>query len=273
MIDLHVHSSASDGLFTPRQVVELALAKGLRAIALTDHDTVDGVADAVAAAEGTRLTVVPGVEISSDMGGYEIHLLGYLVDYADGDFRDALVEFRRARFERAIEMVDKLRKLGVTLSWERVQELSDGGAIGRPHLAQALVEAGYVHSTQEAFDRYLGRGRPAFVARQKVSPGQALELIRQAKGVPVLAHPWGATVFVSGLVSDGLAGLEVYYTGYAPEQVAQLQRLAQRHGLVCTGGSDFHGAAILPDNRLGGVAVPRGCLAALRARAAPRATA
>ncbi|MHB0856621.1 MAG: PHP domain-containing protein [Anaerolineae bacterium] len=267
MIDLHVHTSASDGLYTPRQVIELALAKGLRTIAITDHDTVGGVAEAVAAAEGTGLAVIPGVEISSDMGGYEVHLLGYLVDYANSDFRDALVAFRRSRTERAIDMVAKLRALGVELSWDRVQELSDGGAIGRPHLAQALLEGGHVQSTQEAFDRYLGRGRPAFVARSKVSPGQALGLIRDARGVPVLAHPWGATVFVSGLVNDGLAGLEVYYAGYAPDQVARLERLARRHGLVCTGGSDFHGEALLPDNHLGGVKVPPACLAALYQRA------
>jgi 3',5'-nucleoside bisphosphate phosphatase len=264
-IDLHIHTAASDGLHTPSEVVGLAQAAGLRTIAITDHDTLGGLAEAVAAARGTGLEVIRGVEISTEAPDAEVHILGYYVNDANQEFGTALVRLRNARMERAQAMLNKLQALRITLSWSRVHELAQGGTVGRPHIARALQEAGYVSSVQEAFDRFLGRGRPAYVSRYKVTPAEAIRLIRLAEGVAVLAHPWELTALLPGLVAEGLAGLETYYANYAPEVKAILRRQAEHYGLLCTGGSDFHGLDLLPENRLGTGKVPPECLAALRA--------
>ncbi len=265
-VDLHLHTVVSDGLHTPAEIVQMAHAKGLRVISISDHDTVDGIAEAQQAALGTGVEVIPGVEVSTDVDVLEIHILGYFVDYADEEFVSELARFRASRLERARTMLSKLRDLGVPVSWERVKEIAGDGVVGRPHVARAMLEAGHVGSSQEAFDLYLGRGKPAYVPRLKMTPAGAMHLIRKAGGLPVLAHPWGVTAILSDLVREGLVGLEAYYTGYSAEMSDHLCRLARQYDLVCTGGSDFHGLDLLPDNRLGQVYVPDECVEALRER-------
>lgn len=250
MIDLHIHSTASDGSLRPAEVVRLAKKQGLKAIALTDHDTVDGVAEAVAAGEEVGLEVVPGVEISARCPHGTMHILGYFVNYASERLGERLAVLKKARAERNPQIIAKLNRLGIPITMAQVAELSGGGQIGRPHIARALYEGGYVPNLQDAFDIYLRNGGLAHVSKFRFPPEEAIAMIQEAKGIPVLSHP-----FTLGLNSPkdlealllelqdlGLAGLEVYYPEHTPEQEALYLRLARQLGLLITGGSDFHGA-------------------------------
>ncbi|NLG27580.1 MAG: PHP domain-containing protein [Chloroflexi bacterium] len=264
--DLHIHTTTSDGLHTPSDVVAMACKIGLRVIAITDHDAVEGVAEARAAAAGTGLQVIAGVEISASIDETECHVLGYFVDDDDAVLREQLARFRTARVDRVERMLGRLSELGMTLGFDHVQEIAGDGSIGRPHIARAMVEAGYVQDPKQAFERYLSRGRPAYVPRLKVTPVQALQMIRAAGGLPVLAHPWELQAIVPSLVPAGLVGLEAYYAGYNAAGTALLVQLAERHGLLCTGGSDFHGLALSPANALGACHLPASAVEALLAR-------
>lgn len=279
-IDLHTHTTASDGRYPPAALVDLAVARGVEVLAVTDHDSTEGVAAAQARGRERGLEVWPGVEISTDLPQAEVHILGYFVDTTDPTFQATLRRLRESRRERAWRMVQRLADLGRPVSWERVVELAGGGAIGRPHIAQAMVERGYVASIREAFERYLGRGGPAYVERYKLTPVEAVRLIRQARGLPALAHPLFIGGAVAGgqpaveallpdLVAAGLVGLEVYYPGYDETAQAYLLALAARYDLVPTGGSDFHGR---DDGHgdLGSVDVPLESVARLRALAVQR---
>lgn len=263
-IDLHIHTTISDGLHPPSEIVSLARTAGLHTIAITDHDAVEGIPEALAAAEGGGLEVLAGVEVSADMGHAEIHILGYLIDWRDAELVESLALSRASRLERLDLMLERLRAIGIHVSREHVLALADGGSVGRPHVAMAMREGHHVETIQEAFDRYLAEGRPAYVPRAKMTPGEAIARIRAAGGLAVLAHPWGITSLVPELVKQGLAGLEVYYTGYTPAMSAELIAIAKLHGLVCTGGSDFHGLDTMPENLLGGVAVPSSCVEQLK---------
>jgi predicted metal-dependent phosphoesterase TrpH len=248
---------------------------GVTILALTDHDTTDGLAEAIAAGRTYGVEVIPGVEINTDVDAHEVHVLGYFVDPADPAFQAFLRQMRDGRLRRAEEMVRKLAALGVSVEWARVQRIAAGAAVGRPHVARALVEAGRVDTPQEAFERYLGRNGPAYVARLKLTPEEAVEVIARHGGVPVLAHPgWEASGpvidRVPQLVAHGLAGIEVYYPDHAPEMLAAYLAVAHRHGLVATGGTDFHGGAFATRVQLGSVAVPPEVVPALRARWAAR---
>ncbi|MGI8424132.1 MAG: PHP domain-containing protein [Chloroflexota bacterium] len=272
-VDLHVHTTASDGRLTPAQTVALALSRRLRVIALTDHDSTGGVDAALAAASGSSLVVIPGVEINTDTPKGEAHVLGYYVDHRDAVLQARLADRRRARFERGAGMVRKLHALGLAVSWERVQEIAgadEGGSVGRPHVARALQEQGYVSSVQDAFDRYIGRGGPAYVDYEKLTPEDAIAMIRAAGGLAVLAHPStieGLEDYLRELIGHGLAGLECYYGRYPAETVVGLVALAARVGLVATGGSDYHGSEQVTHNAtLGGTRVPDSVVTALRAR-------
>jgi len=241
----------------------MARQAGLQAIAITDHDTLEAIPAVLDAASGSEIEIIPGVEISCEAEAYDIHILGYHMDWHNAPLREALARSQFARVGRAQAMLERLRDLGIDLSWERVLELAGDGVIGRPHIAAALAESHHVGSVREAFDLYLGRDRPAFVSRAKLTPEEAIRLVRDAGGVPVLAHPWGLEQEIPGLVRAGLVGLEAYYGGYQEDVVANLRALASRHGLLVTGGSDFHGLAVIPDRPLGSTFVPVTCVQSL----------
>ncbi len=256
-VDLHLHSTASDGQYTPTELVHLALGEGLKVIALTDHDSTDGVQEALDAAKGTGLTVIPGVEISTDVPGeHEVHILGYCINCRYSPLQEELSKLRQSRFGRARLIVEKLAQVGCPIRWERVLALAGDGAVGRPHIAQAMVEAGYVDSVESAFRLYLGRGAVAYVPRPKLAPRDAVRLILDAGGVPVLAHPVHVLEHLPGLVRAGLRGLEVYYDGYEEAERRFLLGLARKHGLIATGGSDFHGLEVVPSAEIGAAGVP-----------------
>jgi predicted metal-dependent phosphoesterase TrpH len=243
--DLHIHSTASDGKLTPADVVLEAARRGLSFIALTDHDNIDGIASAQATARAfPALKIIPGVEISTDVPEGEVHVLGYFIDYTDAAFNAALDRFKNSRLKRGEKMVAKLGKLGIDIDWQRVKEIAGGSTIGRPHIAQAMLEKGYITSFKDAFSEYLGHGRPAYVEREKMTPKEAVELIIKAKGLPVLAHPLtlpDPEAMTAELKDGGLVGLETYYNGYTDEEIKRLLALAAKHELIVTGGSDYHG--------------------------------
>mgnify|MGYP003882781277 CR=1 FL=1 len=243
----------------------MARTIGLRAIAITDHETTLGVHPAQRAARGTGLIVVSGVEISTESTLGEVHILGYFVEPNGNGLEARLRQLREGRIERAQRMLAKLAALGMPLNWERVRELAAGESVGRPHIARAMLEQGYVSSIDEAFALYLGSQAPAYVARMRVTPAEAIRLIRQAKGVPVLAHPLHVNGLVPSLVKLGLQGLETSYTGYSPEEVHYLEEIARQHGLVPTGGSDFHGTDVTC-GELGGATTPFATVELLRRR-------
>jgi predicted metal-dependent phosphoesterase TrpH len=259
-IDLHTHSTASDGLFSPTELVQHASEAGLTLIGLTDHDTTNGVAEAQAAGARVGVAVIPGVEINTDLpdGQGEAHILGYYLDVNQPAFQDMLTALRDSREKRGKRMVQQLRDQGINVEWPRVRELAQG-TVGRPHVAHALIEAGYATDVSDAFARYLVQGKPGYVPRFKLSPEQAVQLIRSAQGVPSLAHPAGiarlAETILPALAEIGLLGLECYYGQYDDEAIARLLALANMHGLIPTGGSDYHGPNIHP-TPLGGRRVP-----------------
>ena len=267
-IDLHLHSTASDGIFTPTELVRLALDKGIQVIALTDHDTTQGIQEALDAARGTGLTVIPGVEVSTDVPGpHELHILGYHIDHHHLGLQQHLAALHHSRLDRARRMLDRLAQAGCPLSWERVAHLSHGGVIGRPHIAQALVDARYVDSVESAFRLYIGRGAPAYVERLKLDPEDVIEVILDAGGVPVLAHPSRVIEHIPALTRAGLVGIEAYYPTYPEPEQHYLAQLARKHKLIATGGSDFHGPGITGAADIGIVDVPYSAVEQLAAQA------
>jgi len=259
-VDLHLHSTVSDGRLSPAEVIRKAAEARLTIISLTDHDTVDGIVLALETAKTFPwLKVIPGVEISSYSPEGEIHVLGYFIDYTYPELQANLRRMRHSRQERAQGMIAKLKNLGLPIEWERVKEIAGGGSIGRPHLAQAMLEKGYIASFKEAFTKYIGGGGPAYVARDKMTPVEAVELILQASGLPVLAHPLTINdpePIIIELKAAGLVGIETHYGEYTAEEINKLDSLAERYGLIATGGSDYHGIDASTETMLGGVDVP-----------------
>ena len=256
-IDLHVHSNISDGTMTPEQVVKLAADSGLAAIALTDHDTIDGIEEAVKAGEEYGVKLIPGIEISAEYKGSDLHILGLGIDYKNKEFADKVALCRDSRDNRNLKMVEKINQQGFPLTWEIMVERFGNNSITRAHFAKYLLDEGYVQSKEEAFAKYLNPGCPCYVARQKVTPKEAIEMILGAGGHPVLAHPLLYKMspdridsLVVMLKEYGLQGIEALYSLNRPEDDAFLKKLAARHKLYITGGSDFHGA-IKPDISLG----------------------
>ena len=213
--DLHLHTTASDGRLEPKDLVKLAAKIGLDVIAITDHDTVDGVLPSLIAAEDyPSLTVIPGLEISTDVSDGEVHILGYFIDYTSRELGSALERFRNSRQGRARGMVSRLGDLGLDIDWQRVEEIAGDGSIGRPHIARAMLEKGYIATFEEAFNKYIGHGGPAYVAREKMLPEEAVELILRSQGLPVLAHPFTVNdpeTMIRNLNKVGLIGIEAYY--------------------------------------------------------------
>ena len=242
--DLHLHTTASDGRLEPKEIVSLAISVGLDVIAVTDHDTVDGVEPALkAASDSNLLKVIPGVEINTDVAKGEVHILGYFIDFTDKKLAATLRKLRDSRLGRAQKMIAKLGDLGMKIDWQRVSELAQGGTVGRPHISQALFEKGYVRSEKEAFDKYIGHNGPAYVERHKLLPDEAVKLILDAKGLPVLAHPADIAdleELVPKLKATGLIGLEIYYGNYGPKTIDRLAKIARQYDLVTTGGTDYH---------------------------------
>jgi 3',5'-nucleoside bisphosphate phosphatase len=241
--DLHCHTTASDGTLTPTQLVRMAKEKGLKAIGITDHDTVMGIAEATMAGKRFGVEIVPGVELNTDFDGTEVHILGYYPDLNSLVLQDALKNLREARSARVHLIITKLNSLGLNISEERVKEISGEGAIGRPHIAQALEEKGYVTDIKEAFERYIGQGGPAYVSRYKLTPEEGIKLIRQAHGVAVLAHPGliGRDDVIPSLINSGLLGIEVKHSKHSQEDEQRYSEFAQKYGMLITGGSDYHG--------------------------------
>lgn len=247
-VDLHVHSNKSDGSFSPKELVSYAIEKGLSAIALSDHDTTEGIEAAVNAARGTGLEVIPAIEFSTEYEGKDIHVLGLYIDYSGKEFKKYLKDFQDSRDLRNRKMCKKLTEHGVPVTYEEMCDYFPGSVLTRAHYAKYMWEKGFVKSMSEAFDRYIGDHAPCFLPREKVTPMQAVELILKAGGVPVLAHPILYHLsderldrLVARLKEAGLAGIEAIYSTYSPSEERQIRKLADKYDLLISGGSDFHG--------------------------------
>jgi predicted metal-dependent phosphoesterase TrpH len=273
-VDLHLHTTYSDGRLTSGELIQIAAEQGIGVIAITDHDTVNGIEPALLATECfPYVTVIPGVEINTDVHQGEVHILGYFVDYKNQSFLDTLASLRNSRKARAQKMLAKLSKLGINIEWERILELSDGGSVGRPHIAQALLEGQHVSTLQDAFERYIGRNGPAYAERDRLSPKEAVELIIKANGLPVIAHPASIKELdqmIIDLKQSGLVGIEVYYDNYDKDTIERLRQMAVKYDLIATGGSDFHGFEDDHETPLGEAIVPFECVQHLTALAQKR---
>ena len=274
-VDLHIHSTVSDGRFSPEEIIRKAAELGLTVIALADHDSVGGIMPALKAAKAFPwLKVIPCVEISTDISNGEVHVLGYFIDYTNRELRAVLERFRSSRRRRAQGMITKLADLGINVEWRRVQEIASGDSIGRPHIAQAMMEKGYINSLREAFTKYIGQGGPAHVEREKLTPVEAVELIVRANGLPVLAHPFTTNnpeAMVIELKEAGLIGIEAYSHGYTADESNKLISLADKYNLLVSGGSDYHGLEADNEAMFGSLDVPMESAERLMALAEQRA--
>jgi predicted metal-dependent phosphoesterase TrpH len=243
--DFHTHTTASDGRLTPTELVDLVVSQGVRYHALTDHDSTEGIPEARrAAAKHQNYTLIPGVEMGTDIEGAEVHMLGLYLFPEDDELQALLAKLREGRVGRGEGIVRKLRELGVMIEWERVQEIAGDASVGRPHVAAAILEKGYVKNVAEAFDKWIGRNGPAYVERDKMTPAEAVKCIVDRGGLACLAHPADLLVLdklLPELVAAGMAAMEVYYKDYAPDTVERLRQTAEQHGLIPLGGSDYHG--------------------------------
>lgn len=247
-LDLHLHTTHSDGSLAPAEVVALAHKVGVSSLAITDHDITTAIPEATEAGLALGIEVIPGIEISSLLGESELHMLGYFLDWQDSRLCERLEAARDSRHRRNPLIVAKLQALGIEITYDEVKAVAGSDSVGRPHIARVLMHKGVVHSAKEAFDRFLANGKPAYVARELPSPAEAIRWIKEAKGLAVLAHPtWikPADGALEGLVgqlkADGLDGIEVHYSTHTPRQTREYLGLAKQLGLLVTGGSDFHG--------------------------------
>lgn len=241
--DLHIHTTASDGTDTPDEVVAKAASIGLGYIAITDHDTLEGIASGLEAGKKHNVGVLAAIELSAEYKNKEVHILGYMIDVESKKFNDKIAFLRETRINRLYKIIDKLKGSNVFLEADRVFEIAGKGSVGRPHIARAMMEKGIVASVSEAFNFYLGYGKAGYVPREKYSASQAIDIILEAKGVPVLAHP-GANIdlsFIEILTNQGLKGIEVYHPSHDSRTSRECLRLAEKYNLIATGGSDYHG--------------------------------
>jgi len=259
-VDLHIHTSISDGRFSPQEIVERSARLGLSVIAICDHDNTNGIPPALKAAKAfQRLEVIPGVEISTYAPSNEVHVLGYFMDFNNSKLRNTLADSRNSRLERAKEMISKLNELDIDISWQQVQQVAGDSTVGRPHIARTMLDKGYIKSFKEAFDKYIGLGGPAYVERHKITPPQAVALIKEANGLPVLAHPLTINEpekMIIELKAAGLVGIEVYYNAYNKVERNTLALLANKYNLIASGGSDYHGLDDKAETMLGDAGVP-----------------
>lgn len=277
-LDLHLHTTHSDGSLPPAEVLALAQKAGVTALAITDHDITTGLPEAMEAGARLGIEIIPGVEISSRFGDNELHILGYFLEWRDPVLNQRLAGLRASRHDRNPRIIERLRALGHDITYDEVRELAGTESVGRPHIARVLMDKGYVTSAKEAFDRFLAQGKPAYVSRELPEPAEAIAWIRAARGVPVLAHPLWAKKDGEGLYqlceklkAEGLGGMEVHYSTHNPRQTADLLDIARRLDLLVTGGSDFHGLT-KPDIEVGvgrgGLTVPVKLLDPLKKAAA-----
>jgi 3',5'-nucleoside bisphosphate phosphatase len=280
-VDLHTHTTASDGALAPRDLVRLAVRHGVHVLAITDHDSTDGLAEAIEEArQHPPLTIVPGLEINCDVTDAagrtsEVHVLGFFVRHEEPWFQDFLREQRAERRARVHRIADRLAELGMPIDPAEVFALVREGSPGRPHVARVMVHHGYVKSVREAFERYLHANGPANAPRRRLTPEDAIRVIRKADGVPVLAHPgvMDRDDIIPGLIAAGLGGIEAYYAEHSAFQAAAYLQMCRAHGLVATGGSDYHGAHTGRVNPPGTPSVPMAAWEALQAAAARRGAA
>lgn len=258
--DLHLHTTASDGRLTPSQLISLAAEKELNVIAITDHDTIEGIEPALnAIRDFNDINLIPGVEMNTDVPGMEVHILGYFIDFTNNKFISVLKEMQDSREIRAVKMLEKLGKLGINIDWRRLKDIAKDSVIGRPHVAQAMVDGGHVGSFVEAFDKYIGRNGPAYVEHKKMTPVEVIKLIIDIKGIPVLAHPDNITNLenmLEELKKAGLMGIEVYYGKYSVDTINRLITLAKKYDLILAGGSDFHAFNDERETMIGDVEIP-----------------
>ncbi len=269
--ELHCHTTASDGGHTPTDVVQMAKLRKVAVLAVTDHDTIAAHAEATACGERMGVRVIPGIEISAlSPQGKEVHVLGYGVVPTDNDVRQRIAVLRDVREARARGMVAKLEALGIHVSYDRIKALAGDAMIGRPHVAKVLLEAGYVSGIQEAFDKYLAEGKPAFVPHEGLTPAEAVALIHRAHGAAVLAHPalfqGDLDALLAEVLAAGLDGIEAFYPMHTPAQTAHYVEIARRHDLILTGGSDFHSLQRDSESAIGSISLPENASAALDQR-------
>jgi hypothetical protein len=259
--DLHIHTLASDGWFTPEGAVERASRAGLAAISIADHDSINGIRAALWAGKKYGVEVIPGIELSSEFEGHELHILGYFIDWRDKRFRNKVLELQEARADRAKEMLNKLKTLNINIAYNVVL-VSAGGVVGRPHIAQAMLERGYVRTRQEAFDKYLNFNKPAYASKCPLSFADAIKMIRKVGGISSLAHPVfiGKDEILPELVDQGLQAIEVYHTKHDKTTTEHYEKLAKKYDLLITGGSDAHGREV----PVGAVRIPYGLVEELK---------
>ena len=270
LIDLHIHTNFSDGMFSAEEAVAYAHKMELSAIAITDHDTTNGIKPAQEAAAKYNIEIVPGIELSSYLSEFlvdEIHILGYFIEWENDKFQEKLSLLKAKRIERAKQILKKLSHLGIKINEERVFQLAGQSVIGRLHFAQIMVEDGYVFSIRDAFYNYLGEGRPAFVPKMYLTPQETIKMILDVKGIPVLAHPNIQQIdekVIKELVAQGLKGIEIFCSKLDEQTAGYFQHLAKENNLLITGGSDCHGKILSRDILMGTIEIPYSILEELR---------
>ena len=255
--DLHIHTTASDGLMSPEKVVRWASVKRLTAIGITDHDTVKGISPAMKASSKYGVEIVPGIELSTIFEEEEIHVLGYFIDYNSQWLADTLKKIQNSRYERAGKIVGKLNDMGIDITLEEVKDIADDGAMGRPHIARAMIDKGYISNIREAFSEYIGKDRPAYVERYKLTCKEAIDMIEKLGGISVLAHPGliNNKENIGKIIDLGIDGIEVYHSKHDDETVRNMLAVAHSRNLLITGGSDCHGMKLNNEPILGNYSI------------------
>ncbi|MCT4595011.1 MAG: PHP domain-containing protein [Anaeromicrobium sp.] len=259
-IDMHVHTTASDGIFTPKEIIEWALKLNLAGIAITDHDTVEGIKEAIETLkDNTDFLLIPGIEFSCLHEGSEVHILGYFIDYENEELNKICRNIKEARKSRALKIIEKLRNKGMDITKDDLVKIGHVESIGRPHIARIMVAKGYVKDMEEAFTKWIGRNRPAYVERYKISIKEAVYYIRKAGGVAVLAHPGllEEHIDVLDIINLGIDGIEVYHTKHTKEKCEQFEKMAKENDKLVTGGTDFHEPVYACEPHLGKIHIKK----------------